>query len=436
MPRDLFAPQTAQPRDLFAPAQASTGPQPWADVGANVQQNLAGSVVDYGKETLDAIMHPVQTAKGLYDLGKGGLQYAGALDPGPEMETAKAFGRGIAEDYGTTERFKNKLGRDPFGTVMDIALPLSLARAPWTLSRGERLARKTPSVPDLDTKAKGHYKAAEDTGHVFPAQSYQKLVDDLGDSLAKRGAHPDITPNTTHLLKEMDKNYGMDMPVRGMMTIREVATAAGDAAKAKDRALVKVMKKKIDNFIAKDVPQLAEGNKNYARARERERVEKLIRKGERKGSSVYTQSGPENALRRQFENVAGNEKQLRTYSPPVQEAIDATSRGTKPSNLARALGKYAPTSPMALMAGGGGSAYLGEALLGMPLIGPSLMAAGSLARAIATKGTRSRAHKAAALAGSGGKLPADVGGVEGKARLAAVLHELEENNERRNRGQH
>jgi hypothetical protein len=441
----LVAPPQQQPQQaprykLVQPPAQST---PWADVNQQSLENVPQSAYENFVEPLTDIPG---TLKGAYQLGKGALQHAGQMtglyeppegQPTPEMQVASGVKDQYVKDYSSVEGFKQKASRDPLGVMMDAALPLGILRAPMAASKAARIGRAVPTVAKRDAMAKSGYQAAERSGVTFSAERYEALVNDIGQYVANKGGHPHLTPDTVAVIKDMVKTGGGDMSVKEMQTLRELALAAEGATRAKDRALAKAVKKKIDRFIARDVPEFAEANKNYAMAREGERVEKLIATGERKGKSWWTGAGPENAIRRQFENVNSNDKRMRTFTPPVQKAITNVAEGTKFGNAARWAGKFAPTSPLAVTQGTS-AAILGHLMApgAGAALAPALWAGGAVGRNIAKRGTRNRAEIARALALSGGKLP-KVSNPKSVSRVAEALYLSGlEDNRHRNRGQY
>jgi hypothetical protein len=432
------APQ--QPR--LVPVEHNPFGTSWDDVNQQALENMPSSVAKRGQEFVNMF-----TPEGIGSMGDvigGAIQHAGAALglPGdqemtPQKQAASAALDQIKEPYTSMENFKHTLATDPTRIPMDALTFAMPARAPLVASKAARIAEAVPSVAKLDKVAKQGYKSFEKSGHVFPAKEYNALVDDIGTHVAEKGGHPSLTPNTIAVVKDLAKNYGRDLSAKDMQTLREIASTAQGAARDKDRMLAGVVKKKIDAFIADKIPEFAEANKNYARAREGERIENLIAKGERKGRSWWTGAGPENAIRRQFDTVASNDKKMRTFTPPVQKAIEDVAMGTRGGNAARWVGKFAPTSPLAVTQGTS-AAILGH--LAAPgtgaAIAPALWAGGMIGRKIATRGTRNRAAKASALARSGGELP-KVRHPDFNSRIAAALYEgglLTD--ERRNRGQY
>lgn len=106
---------------------------PWADVpklaATNAPKSLAGVLSGIG----DAIAHPVDTAKNVWDIAAGGLQNAlpepvnraiSSIDPGREnaelaRKKADVVGAFYKQRYGSEEGFKEALAYDPASVLMD-----------------------------------------------------------------------------------------------------------------------------------------------------------------------------------------------------------------------------------------------------------------------------------------------------------------------------
>lgn len=115
----------------------------WGDVASGAMRNLPTSAYNVGASLVNTIAHPIQTAEGLYDVGKGAVsKAAGALGVEQDPETKaqneaaiNAVGQFFADRYGGIENFKKTLAEDPAGFAMDLSTILTggetaLARIP------------------------------------------------------------------------------------------------------------------------------------------------------------------------------------------------------------------------------------------------------------------------------------------------------------------
>lgn len=429
------------------------GPLPWSETLSGAGENIPADALRIGKETVQSILHPIETAKAIGDLALGGTQHAKQAlglrqgKPTSQMQEASAWWEEKKRKYGTTEQFKRQLKEHPVESALDILTPLSLARSPFTLSRGERFARRAPGVKKLEAAAKVKYDAAKKSGKRWSANEYDDMVRDIATELHTKGADVALTPGAIHVFKRMHKNMGREMTIRDLQILRRQAKKVQQKPDPSDAEAGRFIKESIDETIAAKVPEFKEANKLWARAKERQRIENLIEAGETAGEAQTSRIGAESGLRTQFHQVARpteehGKRRLRKYSPPVRAAIEKTARGTPGSNVLRRIGKFAPTGPVQFwggLAGSGGAGYIADMIFpGSGPIASGISATGmlgtSLARQYAKKGTRSRAHTAAALAGGGGKLPMLPPSTENAIRTAGLLQMLEVEEARKRRG--
>ena len=127
---------TAQP----APNGGVPGPRrQWSDVPGEALANLPASAAKFAGGLYEAVTSPVQTVKGLLDLGAGALQnltpkvvkdFVNQFETNPEaaqraVATANAVGGEYAKRYGSVEGFKEALATDPVGVASDFSTLLT-----------------------------------------------------------------------------------------------------------------------------------------------------------------------------------------------------------------------------------------------------------------------------------------------------------------------
>ena len=127
---------TAQP----APSGGVPGPRrQWSDVPGEALANLPASAAKFAGSLYEAVTSPVQTVKGLLDLGAGALQnitpkvvkdFVNQFETNPEaaqraVATANAVGGEYAKRYGSVEGFKEALATDPVGVASDFSTLLT-----------------------------------------------------------------------------------------------------------------------------------------------------------------------------------------------------------------------------------------------------------------------------------------------------------------------
>lgn len=159
---------------IVDPSQAQAPSTPWSDVASKAFWNLGPSAFN---TIVHPFLHPIDTAKGMYNAGAGVLDTANAatdaaIEPyvpkaiqsglpeatfseryqhGLKQQTgheaaAEAVGQKYGEEFGSLEGFKKALATDPIGTLADVSLPLTLggglaARLPGIVGKAGDIAR-------------------------------------------------------------------------------------------------------------------------------------------------------------------------------------------------------------------------------------------------------------------------------------------------------
>ena len=125
---------------------------------------FGGNVLSSGANLVGGIAHaathPLETTKGILDIGAGALQNAlpkpvvdfiNNFDSNPEaaqkaVQVANAVGGQYAKDYGSVEGFKNKLYTDPVGVLADFSTLLGLGGGALKTVAG---AAKVAGAPEM-----------------------------------------------------------------------------------------------------------------------------------------------------------------------------------------------------------------------------------------------------------------------------------------------
>lgn len=115
----------------------------WSDVPGEALANLPASAGKFVGGLYEAVTSPVQTVKGLLDIGAGALQnitpkvvkdFVNQFETNPEaaqraVTVANAVGGEYAKRYGSVEGFKEALATDPVGVASDFSTLLTGAGA-------------------------------------------------------------------------------------------------------------------------------------------------------------------------------------------------------------------------------------------------------------------------------------------------------------------
>tara|TARA_R110002167_G_scaffold364852_1_gene587984 strand:- start:36 stop:1631 length:1596 start_codon:yes stop_codon:yes gene_type:complete len=139
-------------------------PETWGDVGTQALSNLGPSAKQFGKDTYEAISHPVDLANNLFTIGKGAIQH---LIPGEQADeaTASAVGKFFVDRYGSVDNIKKTLANDPVGALGDISMLVTgggstLARTPGVMGKiGQATAKAGNFIDPATLAVKGVGKA-------------------------------------------------------------------------------------------------------------------------------------------------------------------------------------------------------------------------------------------------------------------------------------
>lgn len=136
--------------DSFKP-----GPMAWSDVPGQALANAPASAVQFGKDLVAPILHPVDTLENIGKVGAGLANQLGVGIGGPDPEADQAWDqfKGFFKDrYGSVEGFKRSLATDPVGVLGDASMLLTggesaLARAPGIAGKVGRAAGEIAGAP-------------------------------------------------------------------------------------------------------------------------------------------------------------------------------------------------------------------------------------------------------------------------------------------------
>lgn len=200
----------------FGQSGATAPSTPWSSVGAQMLQNTPASAFN---TIVKPFIHPIDTAKGMYNAGAGLLDMANAatdaaIEPYvpkgmqsglPEATFSERYQHGLkqqggheaypeamaqqyGERFGSLEGFKKALATDPIGMLADVSLPLTLggglaARAPGIVGKVGDIARKA-----------GEFANPVAIPAKVAASSAGKAVGSAADALIFRGAKAALRP--------------------------------------------------------------------------------------------------------------------------------------------------------------------------------------------------------------------------------------------------
>ena len=227
-----------------------------------------------------------------------------------------------------------------------------------------------PTVPQLREQASNLYRQAETRGVTASPSQTQMLRDEFEQTLRNEGQIgpagriSDADTNTTKAFNLIDQYSGRPMRPVEMDTVRGVIADGRKSADPSDRRLAGILTGQFDEWarpLAPEFDQARDISSRYLQAQDLEKARELAEAS----ASQFSASGLENALRTQYralDKADINDKAM--FDPDVTNAIRNVGRGTTGSNIARNVGRFAPTGPVSFAATVGGGALGGSALGG------------------------------------------------------------------------
>jgi hypothetical protein len=115
---------------VLGPDGAQTGTERVGKMLKGAVKNILPSTGELIKGMVQPIIHPIDTATGLYQLGKGVASKAGLLDNSPNAKeenerVINAIGSHLAERYGGVDNLMNTFEKDPMGLLLDASMVLT-----------------------------------------------------------------------------------------------------------------------------------------------------------------------------------------------------------------------------------------------------------------------------------------------------------------------
>jgi hypothetical protein len=338
---------------------------------------------------------------------------------------------GYGSTYGATQDTENPfrgailgggaaLAGDAVGSYLGRNMPRLFNRG------GVRQADEAvPTIDELKATASQQYRDAEAAGEALSPEQVADLNRSSRAILAQEGR---ITPKgdlidtdtpVTKAIKLIGDFDRQQMTPTQVGSVRKVLaegrSAMNQGAPDKEqRRIATMLLENFDDSVSGALPGVDKARATASRYLQAEDISRARNLADA-DTSWFTQSGPENALRRNFRNLDKRSVTGRAnYAPEVNQAIETVARGTPTANAARRVGKFAPTSAIAsgpAIAGGGFTSMAGGpgALVGLGIAG-----GGTLGRMAATNIAKRNAEIAELVAR---------GGPEYKAALDAAIEE-------------
>lgn len=173
---EITAPDGASEQEILAFVQKSLGATDaskeasapakskelgWSDVPTQAISNIPTSAAKFAHDIVQPILHPIETGKGLFNVGYGLASKAyglagGQQDPATKAQdeaTVNALGEALKGRYGSLDAIKNTLATDPVGVAGDASAILSgggtaASRLPGVFGRVGEVAATAGRVTD------------------------------------------------------------------------------------------------------------------------------------------------------------------------------------------------------------------------------------------------------------------------------------------------
>lgn len=242
----------------------------------------------------------------------------------------------------------------------------------------ERLARYTNTAPrvaeaasndELRNAAQEAYDRFTNAGGLFTQQGLNDLSGAVRNRLTDMGWQPELGPKVSAFNRAMERSRsGSGAPV-GTANLNQTATptqiqnlrrVAGKVRESKDpteSAYGQGIIDEIDNFLANVQPgqyaappgaptnigeHLSEANRLWTQYSKADAVDEALRKAELRASSTYSGGNENNAMRQEMRKVYEKRGPER-YTPEERAAFETAIRGGRVENIARLMGKLAPS---------------------------------------------------------------------------------------------
>jgi hypothetical protein len=169
---------TAKPSSglTLKPVEGDPFDPSWSDVPGQAISNLPSSAAKFAKDLVQPILHPIDTANAVADLGKGlASKAAGALgveqDPAEKQKreaVVEALAAHLKERYGSAAGVRKALATDPVGVMADFAMVLTgggavAVRGPGVVGKVGQIAQTAGSIIDPLTNVARAGRAAGST---------------------------------------------------------------------------------------------------------------------------------------------------------------------------------------------------------------------------------------------------------------------------------
>ena len=252
--------------------------------------------------------------------------------------------------------------------------------AGYGLGKGlERLAGFTNTAPrvaqanttdDLKAAAQSAYDRFTNAGGVFTQEGLNDLAGSVRGRLADMGWQPELAPKVNAFNRAMERarvGSGAPSGTAGLnqtatpeqiLNLRKIAGKISNSNDATESSYGQAIKEEIDRFLATpregnfagapgvDQAQLSsdlsEANRLWTQFSKADTVDEGLRRAELRAASTYSGGNENNAMRQELRKIYET-RGPQSFTPDERAAFETAIRGGRVENVARMLGKLAPS---------------------------------------------------------------------------------------------
>jgi hypothetical protein len=380
----------------WAESKFGITPQPSSDA-------LTSGALTRAVESVTGPLYKPKTTAGEYAQTIG--EFVPNLIGGPEGLATKAATRVLAPALASETAGQVTKGT-PLEPVARVAGAMAGQGAAAGLQNAFRPKPNIPTVDELHAAATQGYLNARGYGVEIKRQPVSRLADDMFSDLGNDGFRERNIPKTWAAIDELRRPLGRNATIDDIDSVRKALNRAGaNPLEGAEREASRRAIAAIDNYMATldprhvainphyagDVSQEIENARgNWAAMKRAEDVNFRLNNADLRAASTGSGGNIDNATRQNIRAILTNKRAQRGFSKDELAQMERVVRGTFTGNVARLLGKLAPTGIV--------SAGLGLEIGSHLLHGPAGLGAVPIAGAIAKKiGDASTARQARVL---------------------------------------
>lgn len=283
---------------------------------------------------------------------------AGAVETGGEL-TKKA----MTGEYGPTGE---GIAQEDPGKVLEAASlgvggapTASLGKTAAIAGKQSRLRSEMPGISENVASAKEAYRQIEEARLQTTPQATAEFSTATRAMLDDEHLIvPENAPSTFRALDKIEKSDGNIAKIMAMYSaLGKVKPSAGT-----DYAAASIVREQLGQFIENlTADQVVSGDPAFTKAmwdqarstwrvaKNLETIEEAQMKGERRAAVAGTGANIQNAMRQRLNEVLNSEKKSRSMSDEAKAKLEQIVMGTGTANVARQVGKFAPSGPVSAL---------------------------------------------------------------------------------------